>query len=139
MTGELKIPGFSSYLHPLRDNQILGVGQENGKVKLSLFDVSNPSAPLELAKYNLDDYWSEVSSSHHAYQQDAKHQIFFIPGGKGGYIFSYQGNNLRLVKAVATAQARGAVYINDYLYVVSDTGITVLDETAWNTVKELSF
>ena len=39
--GELKIPGFSSYLHPLKENLILGVGQENGRVKLSLFDVSD--------------------------------------------------------------------------------------------------
>lgn len=136
MTGELKIPGFSSYLHPLKNDQILGVGQENGLVKLSLFDVSNPTSPQELAKYNLDDYFSEVSNNHHAFQQDAKHQIFFLPGGQGAYIFSYQGNNLRLVKALAQVQARRALYINDFLYVVGDQKITVLDENTWETVKE---
>lgn len=139
MTGELKIPGFSSYLHPLKDNQILGVGQENGRVKLSLFDVSNPTSPQELAKYNLTDYYSEVSNNHHAFQQDAKHQIFFLPGGQGAYIFSYQGNNLRLVKALAQVQARRALYINDFLYIVGDQKITVLDENTWETAKELDF
>ena len=139
MTGELKIPGFSSYLHPLKDNQILGVGQENGRVKLSLFDVLSPSSPQELAKYNLNDNYSEVSNNHHAFQQDAKHQIFFLPGGQGAYIFSYQGNNLRLVKALAQVQARRALYINDYLYIVGDQKITVLDENTWEIVKELSF
>lgn len=137
MTGELKIPGFSSYLHPLKDDQILGVGQENGQVKLSLFDVSNPNNPQELAKYNLNDYWTEVSSNHHAFQHDPKHQIFFLPGGQGAYIFSYEGNNLRLIKALSQLQARRALYINDYLYVVGDQKITVLSENTWEKVKEL--
>lgn len=52
--GELKIPGFSSYLHPVGENLLLGIGQdadENGVtrgVKLSLFDVSHPEKPQEV-------------------------------------------------------------------------------------------
>ncbi len=52
--GELKIPGFSSYLHPVGENLLLGIGQdadENGTtrgVKLSLFDVSHPEKPQEV-------------------------------------------------------------------------------------------
>ncbi|NTW13864.1 MAG: hypothetical protein HGA31_02440, partial [Candidatus Moranbacteria bacterium] len=41
-TGELKIPGYSSYLHPLGPHIVLGIGREESKVKLSLFDVSDP-------------------------------------------------------------------------------------------------
>lgn len=49
--GELKIPGFSSYLHPVGENHVLGIGYDSGnwprRIKASLFDVSNPSAPIE--------------------------------------------------------------------------------------------
>lgn len=52
--GELKITGFSSYLHPLSDGRLLGVGSEadlNGRVtgaKVSLFDVSDPTNPTTI-------------------------------------------------------------------------------------------
>ncbi len=59
--GELKIPGFSNYLHPLDDNTLLGIGrdtdvvsqhgrlmvQEKG-IKLAIFDVSDVNNPKEL-------------------------------------------------------------------------------------------
>lgn len=51
--GELKIPGFSEYLHPITENLIVGVGQDgtetgtNGDCKVSLFDVTNPYEPKE--------------------------------------------------------------------------------------------
>lgn len=64
--GALEIPGFSSYLHPLDNGYLLGIGQqvnlnnipENGEVndepvtqegmKISLFNVSDPSKPVEV-------------------------------------------------------------------------------------------
>lgn len=59
--GELKIPGFSNYLHPLDDNHLIGFGYDTkllpvkngeplvvtGGMKISLFDVSDFSAPVE--------------------------------------------------------------------------------------------
>jgi len=51
VTGELKIPGYSSYLHPYNENYIIGIGQEDRSVKLSLFDVTDINNPLEIAKY----------------------------------------------------------------------------------------
>lgn len=137
MAGELKIPGFSSYLDPISKNLVLGVGQENGKVKLSLFDVSNPSNPIEKDKYNIDDYWTEVQSNHHAFQIDRKFSVFFLPGGKGGYIFSYSGGRLELTKAISNITARRALYINNYFYVVGDNKIVVLNESDWEKVNEL--
>jgi len=135
--GELKIPGYSSYLHPIAKNKILGIGAENGKVKISLFDVSDPADPTEIAKYNLDENWSEVSQTHHAFLQDAKHQIFFLPGSKGGYIFSYAGDNLSLAKTISETAARRAIYINDYLYVIGENNLVVLDERNWERIGEL--
>lgn len=57
--GELKIPGFSSYLHPVGDGLLLGVGQDatdRGQItgsQVSLFDVSDPHAPTRIATVDL--------------------------------------------------------------------------------------
>ena len=57
LLGELKIPGFSEYLHPYGDGRLLGLGYETDPktgdtigTKLSLFDVSDPSNVKELSK-----------------------------------------------------------------------------------------
>lgn len=135
--GELRIPGYSSYLHPLKDNLILGVGKEGQQVKLSLFDVVNPADPVEVDKYNLNEYWTEILTTHRAFLQDSQKQLFFIPGSQGAYVFSYANGALKLVKTVADNQMKRAVFINDYLYLISETKITVLDENSWGTLKSL--
>ncbi|MFH0930062.1 MAG: beta-propeller domain-containing protein [Candidatus Moraniibacteriota bacterium] len=135
--GELKIPGYSSYLHSITKDKILGIGEENNQVKISLFDVSNPADPQEISKYNLDEYYSEISATHHAFLLDAKHQIFFLPGSKGGYIFSYANDNLTLAKAVSDIQAKRAIYIDNFLYVIGENKLVVLDERNWEKVGEL--
>ncbi len=137
LKGELKIPGYSSYLHPLAKDKILGIGKEENQVKISLFDVSNPANPQEKAKYTLNEYWSDILNTHHAFLLDSKHLIFFLPGSKGGYIFSYQNDKLELKKAVSEISARRALYINDYLYIVADDKLIVLNEINWEKVKEL--
>ena len=137
--GQLKIPGYSSYLHPLADNLILGIGMENSQVKLSLFDVSNPQNPKELDKYLLNEYWSDVSSTHHAFLQDKDRQIFFLPGGQNGYIFGYKDGKLSLQKAISNAQANRAVYIQNYLYIIGNSQIVVVDENNWERVNEIEF
>lgn len=54
--GELKIPGFSTYMHILDDNHVLGFGTATeesdeftttGGFKISLFDVTDPTEPVE--------------------------------------------------------------------------------------------
>jgi hypothetical protein len=59
VTGELKIPGFSSYLHPLDESHMLGVGTDGddqgatfGTV-VSLFDVSDPANPTRTDKLTI--------------------------------------------------------------------------------------
>lgn len=58
VVGELKIPGFSNYLHPiLNGTHMLGVGQdanEEGRIQglqISVFDVTDLSNPLQVQKY----------------------------------------------------------------------------------------
>ncbi|GAB2772702.1 hypothetical protein GCM10027020_27430 [Nocardioides salsibiostraticola] len=47
MLGELKIPGFSSYLHPLGANQILGMGAKGNGAQAGLFSVQNLTDPRQ--------------------------------------------------------------------------------------------
>lgn len=52
--GEVKLPGFSSYLHPVGDGLLVGIGAggtetgTDGSSKISLFDVTDPTAPREI-------------------------------------------------------------------------------------------
>jgi uncharacterized secreted protein with C-terminal beta-propeller domain len=139
LKGQLKIPGYSSYLHPITKDKILGIGKEGWQVKISLFDVSDPENPKELDKYILDESWSDILNTHHAFLLDSKHQIFFLPGSRGGYIFSYKDNKLELKRAVSEISAKRAIYINDYLYIIGENKIVVLNELNWEKIKELEF
>ena len=58
--GELKITGFSRYLHPYDQDTIIGLGRQadaNGRqlgLKISLFDVTNVRKPIERASFELE-------------------------------------------------------------------------------------
>lgn len=133
-TGELKIPGFSSYLHPLAKDLILGTGEEDSKVKVSLFDVSDPRAPQEVSKFNLNEYDSDVLDTHHAFLHDPEHGVFFVPGADDGYIFSYKDNTIKLEKRITDIKPQRALYVNDYLYIVGMYKMVVLSENTWEQV-----
>lgn len=85
--GELKIPGFSEYLHPYDENHIIGVGQEattSGRVtgvKVALFDVTDPENPVEVAKADLGGVGSstQVSYDHKAFLFDRERGLMVIP------------------------------------------------------------
>ncbi len=135
--GELKIPGFSSYLHPLTDELIIGVGEEGGSAKVSLFNVKNPSDPQEVSKYELDAWGSEVSWDHHAFLHDAENKIIFLPAGSTGYILSYADNNLTLTKEVDIVRPRRAMYVNEYLYIVGEYELVVFSQDTWEEVSRI--
>jgi hypothetical protein len=73
VAGELKILGYSAYLHPAGPGRLLGVGQDadaDGRVKglqLSLFDVSDPAAPRRLDAVGMGEAWTDVEGDHHAF------------------------------------------------------------------------
>lgn len=136
-TGELKIPGYSSYLHPINNHRILGIGMESGKVKLSYFDVSDSNNPQEIDKYSLNEYGSDALYNHHAFLQDPDHQIFFLPSYNGGYIFSYAEDKLELVRAISVPNVKRALYIENYMFILADDYVAVLNENDWEKVNEL--
>ncbi|WP_433054561.1 beta-propeller domain-containing protein [Dactylosporangium sp. CS-033363] len=71
--GELKITGYSAYLHPAGDGRLLGVGQEasqQGRVQglqVSLFDVHNLAEPARLAQFQVPGTGSEAEFDPHAF------------------------------------------------------------------------
>ncbi len=138
MKGELKIPGYSSYLHPIDERYMLGIGREGRSVKASLFDISDPYDPKETDKYILPgDSWSEALGNHHAFLLDPLHEVFFLPTRNRAHIFSYEGGKLELIKTIGEAQIRRALYIDDHLYVIRADKILVFDQNTWEKIKEL--
>ena len=71
--GELKITGYSAYLHPTGEGTLLGVGQEatpEGRqlgTQVSLFDVGDPARPRRIAQHHLRSGQSEVEFDPHAF------------------------------------------------------------------------
>jgi hypothetical protein len=72
VTGELKLLGYSAYLHPLGSGQLLGIGQDataGGRstgLAVSLFDVTDPAAPARIDQAVVPDAWSSAEQDHHA-------------------------------------------------------------------------
>jgi len=90
--GQLKVTGYSGYLHPYDENHIIGIGKETEYeakedfswyqgVKISLFDVSDVSNPVELAKYEIGDRGtnSPVLDDHKALLFDKEKNLLVIP------------------------------------------------------------
>jgi inhibitor of cysteine peptidase len=90
--GQLKVTGYSGYLHPYDENHIIGIGKETEfdaeqdfswyqGVKISLFDVSDVSNPVELAKYEIGDRGTDspVLWDHKALLFDKEKSLLVIP------------------------------------------------------------
>ena len=84
---ELKISGFSSYLHMYGENRLLGIGYEADEdtgiqtgVKLSMFDISDPENVTEENKYVIKDaYYLPLDYNYKAITIDAdKNLIGFV-------------------------------------------------------------
>jgi hypothetical protein len=73
VAGELKILGYSAYLHPAGEWLLIGVGQDataTGRqtgTQVALFDVSNPAEPTQLQKYTVPGGSSTAEQDHHAF------------------------------------------------------------------------
>jgi hypothetical protein len=112
--GELKIPGFSTYMHPLDDGHLLTIGQENGQLMLQVFDVTNPTAPALAHKYVFsgpnEHGTSEAQNNHKAFTYFAPYKALAFPfighGGSGG---TYSALELFRVDVTEGIKKLGAV------------------------------
>lgn len=80
--GYLKIPGFSGYLHPYDEQHIIGIGKQDGNVKLSLFNVTDVTKPTEAADpFIISASWSDtpVLRDHKAFLFAKSKQLLALP------------------------------------------------------------
>ncbi|MCJ7429262.1 MAG: beta-propeller domain-containing protein [Candidatus Nanohaloarchaeota archaeon QJJ-5] len=138
LEGELKLPGYSSYLHPLSEDRVLGIGEEDRQPKAVIFDVADPSDPVVENDYILEDYSSAIGQSHHAFLIDRRHEVFFLPSNSGGNIFNYT-DGLEKITQIQIDDPQRARYVNDYLYIFSDHEVAVVDETDWSVVNTIRY
>ncbi|MET0344289.1 MAG: beta-propeller domain-containing protein [Polyangiales bacterium] len=98
--GELKIPGFSTYMHALDDGHLLTIGYDSDDqgsfayfqgVLLQIFDVSDPTRPSQLHKTVLGTRGSssEALTNHLAFNYFADKRVLAVPmtlcdGGQAG-------------------------------------------------------
>lgn len=85
VTGELKITGYSAYLHPGGDGRLIGIGQEASEkgrtlgTQISLFDVSDPANPKRLSQMFQKNSGSEAEWDPHAFLYWPKTGLSVIP------------------------------------------------------------
>ncbi|MGN0569223.1 MAG: beta-propeller domain-containing protein [Candidatus Fimenecus sp.] len=101
--GQLKITGFSEYLHPFAENLLIGIGWDgtesgtNGDCKVSLFDVSDSANPTEISKLTVMNgggyCYSYTANNHKAYVK-LSDTDFAVPYNTEKYISSgyYDGH-----------------------------------------------
>ncbi len=147
VTGELKIPGFSNYLHPLDSSTLIGFGEdrdEDGRdkgLKLSIFDVKDETAPKEKSTLSFGgiESYSEANYNHKAFFLNKEKSIIGIPMvnltnyGRSTegviYLAKYSENGV-LSKfgelKFDTAYRSGGnriIYINNNIYVITNNAI----------------
>ena len=161
--GELKITGFSEYLHPYSDGLLLGIGREispdtgNFKgLKLSMFDTNDPSDVKERDKmvektFEYTPAWENHKSvvisaeknligfAVEEYNKDRREWL------NQYVVYSYekdQGFTRRLTHELAKdrdqSQTRG-LYIGEWFYVVEEDKITVFDMAHFNEFGHLNY
>lgn len=133
--GELKIPGFSQYLHPYSEGLLLGIGmdadEETGAtegLKLSMFDISDNTNVIEAHQFISErDYYTNLFSSYKGLMIDTDKNIFgFSTEGMDGEhycLFTYDEDKgfVELMRTEVNnsgyMETRG-IYIDDTLYVI---------------------
>ena len=154
--GELEITGFSSYLQPLDANHILGIGFEadtDGRttgLKLAIYDVSDPTNPIENSKsvIDYDEFgWSYSSATynHKDLLVDYDKQVIGFPFNTYNYneanntyeyetgymMYSFADLGLDRLAYIKHSPDRNynqmekGLFLEDYLYTVSTNQLGV--------------
>ena len=135
VASELKIPGFSSYLHPLGGGLLLGVGQNadprTGRplgLQVSLFDVSDPAEPTRLDQVDLSGGSRNVTFEHRAFTY---HQgRAFVPAAPTNDLFAVRvtRDNLELERQItAQDEVLRSLPIGDRLHLLLEGSLATHD------------
>ena len=152
LLGELKIPGYSAYLHPLGGDLLLGVGQEatlagmRVGTQLSLFDTSDLRQPKRLHARMLGWGNSQAEWTHHAFTYWPAKRTVVVPfagttassaktraSAFSGAIAFRLGGGFAEIGRVTHGDAKAHVavlrslVVGETLYTVSDWGVKAND------------
>ena len=157
LLGELKIPGFSEYLHPLGDGLLLGVGREADPqtgaetgFKVSLFDISDPAAMAEVDQLVVRDAASPVSGDHRAFLWDAGRRQAVVPveaygraADSGALILRVSGDRLERVASLHHDGWGGvpvrSFVVGDELWTLSAVGLARTSADSPGALQQLRF
>ncbi len=159
LKSELKLPGFSDYLHSFRDNTLLGIGRggkNESSIKFSLFSISDDKELNEIAKTKLSGgTYCLAGSNHHAVFIDEECGLVGLGVESEKLdendIYSetytyevYQYKDKKFTKVLSCPilysyesleNVRG-LRIGEYFYVVDvESGVTVFDINTWKKAK----
>jgi uncharacterized secreted protein with C-terminal beta-propeller domain len=154
VTGELKITGYSAYLHPTADGRLLGVGQEadtQGRtqgMQVSLFDVSD--APRRVGSYHVPGSTATAEFEPHAFLYWARSGLTVLPiaskysGESEALVLKVTGDRIQHAGTVEHPDGGGgyesriqrSLIVGDTLWTISDsgaraTGTAALDDRGW--------
>ena len=144
VAGELKMPGFSTYLHPIDADHLIGFGRDadpvNGRfigLQLALFDVSDAANPVAVDRQTLPpgarSDGSEALTDHHAFSYFADQGILALPIGAEWYgqaaLRVYQVDAAKgftfLGEIIHPTAVRRSLQIGGWLYSVSSSAVKV--------------
>jgi hypothetical protein len=109
VSGELEVPGWSTYIHPL-GAQLVSVGVESNRVAVSLFDVAKPSQPALLSRILLGESysWTEANSDEKAFSVLESAGMILVP--YGGYTTNGWASRVQIIDLLPHAlAARGVI------------------------------
>lgn len=148
--GELKITGYSGYLHPIDDGRLIGVGQEadlDGRTRgtqVSLFDVSDLSDPALRAKYHVPSSRSEAEFDPHAFLWWPAEQLLVLPlrdpqqSAPGVLLLRVADTGFTELGWISHPESTilRSLVIEDTLWTVSDAGLaahslSTLEQSGW--------
>jgi len=149
--GQLDLPGYSSYLHPISSGLLLGIGQnvdpqtnEPSGTQVSLFDVSDPAHPSRLAHATLGQGWSAAESDHHAFLYWPATSLVVVPFGQQAVAMHVSRAGIDELGRIVHTRARQSqlpqidrsVVVGKALFTVSSggvaaNGLTGLGELGW--------
>ena len=155
--GELKIPGFSRYLHPLSGGLLFGVGRdadprtgwERG-LQATLFDVSDPANPTQISVLPLgDDAYSPVETDHRAFRY--QNGVAWIPVGPNDHWLRQNHDGAFFGVRVTSeglshestlrihGEARRAIPVGERIHLLSGEEIRTYDLEDYSDLGALSF
>jgi uncharacterized secreted protein with C-terminal beta-propeller domain len=113
--GELKVTGYSAYLHPIGDDRLVGLGQavdtqlRQQGTQVSVFDVSDPTAPTLESRLRFGSSSSVAENDPHAFLWWAPARIVVIPLERYGDNEVFDGVTVIRVSASGTLRTMGSV------------------------------